>query len=131
VPSMNAVSHARRPRASSSVRNARQMRSHVPSSSQRFSRRQHVAGLGYSLGRSHHRAPVFSTQRMPSITARLPIQGRPPRRLRGSRGRSGSILAHCASVTRTLRLATSATSGPCGTAPCEKVQVLIDSVTRL
>ena len=131
VPSMNAVSHASRPRASSSVRNARQMRSHVPSSSQRLSRRQHVAGLGYSVGRSHHRAPVFSTQRMPSITARLPIHGRPPRRLRGSRGRSGSILAHCASVTRTLRLATSATSGQCGTAAREKVQVLIASVRRL
>ena len=131
VPSMNAVSHWSRPRASSSVRNARQMRSHVPSSSQRLSRRQHVAGLGYSLGRSHHRAPVFSTHRMPSITARLPIQGRPPRRLRGSRGRCGSILAHCASVTRTLRLATSATSGSCGTATIEKVQVLIASVTRL
>lgn len=122
VPSMIAVSHARRPRESSSVRNARQMRSQVPSASQRFSRRQHVAGLGYSLGKSHHRAPAFSTQRMPSITARLPIQGRPPRRLRGKRGRSGSILAHCASVTRTLRLATSATSDPCGTATSGKVQ---------
>src|SRR5262249_48839278 len=43
---------------------------------------------------------VGKTQRMPSITARWPIHGRPPRRLRGSRGRSGSILAHCTSVKR-------------------------------
>jgi len=78
------------------------MRSHVPSSSQRFNRRQHVAGLGYSLGRSHHRAPVFSTQRMPSITARLPIQGRPPRRLRGSRGRSGWILTSGDATTQPI-----------------------------
>jgi hypothetical protein len=128
---MNAVSHCNRPRASSSAMNERQIRSHVPSSSQRFNRRQHVDGLGYSAGRSHHRAPVFNTQRMPSMTARLPIQGRPPCRVRGSRGRSGSILAHCASVTRTLRLATSATSGQCGTATREKVQGLCASVRRL
>jgi hypothetical protein len=121
---MNAVSHCNRPRSSNSAMNARQRRSHVPSSSQRFNRRQHVDGLGYSAGRSHHRAPVLSTQRMPLMTARLPIQGRPPCPPRGICGRSGSILAHCASVTRTLRLATSATSGQCGTAAREKVQAL-------
>ena len=123
VPSMNAVSHSRRPRASSSAINVRQSRSHVPSSSQRFNRRQHVDGLGYSAGKSHHRAPVFSTQRMPSTTARWATQGRPPRALRGKRGRSGSIWAHCASVTRTLRLATTATSGQCSTSARGKVQV--------
>jgi hypothetical protein len=67
-------------------------------------------------------APVFSTQKMPSSTARLLIQGRPPRLDHGSRGRSGSILAHCASVNRTLRLATRATSGQCSTALGSKVQ---------
>jgi hypothetical protein len=46
-------------------------------------------------------------------------------------GRSGSILTHCAPFTRTLRLATSATSGQCGTATREKVQVLSASVRRL
>ena len=100
---MNAGSHCNRPRASSSAMIARQIRSHVPSSSQRFSRRQHVEGLGYSTGRSRQRAPVFSTQRMPSTPARWLAQGRPPRWDRGIRGRSGSILAHCASVKRTLR----------------------------
>lgn len=129
VPSMNAVSHAAAP-AHRAPPGTRQTRSQVPSSSQRFSRRQHVAGLGYSLGRSRHRAPVFSTHKMPSMTARLPTQGRPPRRLRASRGRCGSILAHCASVTRTPRLAMSATSGRCGTAAREKVQVLINCLRQ-
>ena len=107
---MNAVSHCSRPRASSSAMNARQIRSHVPSSSQRFSRRQHVEGLGYSAGRSRQRAPVFSTHRMPSIdraVARPKADRRA--RLRGIRGRSGSILAHCASVR------SDAASGPAST----------------
>ena len=130
VPSMNAVSHCSRPRASSSARNARQMRSHVPSSSQRFKRRQHVAGLGYSLGRSRQRAPVFSTHRMPSMTARLAIHGRPPRAVRGRRGRCGSILAHCASLNRTPRLAMSL-SGQSGTAIRREVQVFTASLRRL
>jgi hypothetical protein len=108
---MNAVSHARRPRASSCAIKVRQRRSQVPSSNQRRKRRQHVAGLGYSAGRSRQRAPVFSTHKIPSTTARLSAHGRPPRVVRGKRGSSGSILAHCASVNRTPRLATSATSG--------------------
>ena len=131
VPSMNAVSHCNRPRASSSARKARQMRSQVPSSSQRFNRRQHVAGLGYSFGRSRHRAPVLSTHRMPSITARWLTHGRPPRGWRGKRGRCGSILAHCASLTRTPRLAIASLSGQCRTALREKVQVFPPSSGRL
>ena len=125
VPSMNAVSHASLPRASSSVRTARQMRSHVPSSNQRFKRRQHVAGLGYSAGKSRQRAPVLSTHRMPSITARASAQGRPPRTVRGIRGSSGSIWAHCASVNRTPRLATRTTSGQGSTKFTHKVQEAI------
>jgi hypothetical protein len=38
-----------------------------------------------------------------------------PTQVRGSRWQGGSILVHCASVKRTLRLALSATSGRCGT----------------
>jgi hypothetical protein len=131
VPSMNAVSHASLPRSSSSVRNARQMRSHVPSSNQRCKRRQHVAGLGYSAGKSRHRAPVLSTHRMPSITARASTQGRPPRAVRGIRGSSGSIWAHCASVNRTPRLATRTTSGQRSTKFVHEVQVLIYEFTGL
>jgi hypothetical protein len=119
---MNAVSHCNRPRASSSAMIARQIRSQVPSSSQRCNRRQHVDGLGYSAGRSRQRAPVFSTHKMPSTTARWLAQGRPPRWDRGIGGRNGSILAHCVSVKRTPRLATSATSGQCGTKSTIKVQ---------
>ncbi len=121
---MNAVSHCNRPRASSCAMIARQIRSHVPSSSQRFNRRQHVDGLGYSAGRSRHRAPVFSTQRMPSTTARWLAQGRPPRGERGGRGRSGSMWAHCASVNRTPRLATCTTSGQGSTKSTREVQAL-------
>ena len=131
VPSMNAVSHASLPASSSCVRNARQMRSQVPSSNHRCNRRQHVAGLGYSAGRSRHRAPVFSTQRMPSMTARDSTQGRPPRTVRGIRGSSGSILAHCASVNRTPRLATRTTSGQRSTKFAHEVQVLFHRFTGL
>jgi hypothetical protein len=128
-PSMNVSSQWSRPRASSWPRKARHIRSHVPSSSHCRRRRQHVDPLGYPSGRSRHRAPVFKTQRIPSTTSRLLTRGRPPWGERRGRGRCGSILAHCASVTRTLGLGTS-TSAQCGTAAFEKVQVLTTPVTR-
>jgi hypothetical protein len=128
-PSMNTCSHFSRPRASSWPRKARHMRNHVPSSSHCRSRRQHVDPLGYPSGRSRQRAPVFNTQRMPSMTSRLLTRGRPPFGERRGRGRCGSILAHCASVTRTLGLGTS-TSAQGSTAALEKVQVLIAPFTR-
>jgi hypothetical protein len=107
------------------------MRSHVPSANQRFKRRQHVAGLGYSAGKSRQRAPVLSTHKMPSITARDSVHGRPPRTVRGKRGSSGSILAHCASVNRTPRLATRTTSGQRSTKFGHEVQVQIHRFTGL
>lgn len=58
------------PRASSSERKARHTLSHTPCFSQRASRRQQVAALGYSSGKSRQRAPVLSTQRIPSSTCR-------------------------------------------------------------
>lgn len=82
------------PRVSSSDKNARHTLSHTPCFSQRPKRRQQVAALGYSLGRSRHRAPVLSTHKMPSSTRRLSAQGR-PRLL--SRGSNGSIFSHCSS----------------------------------
>jgi len=114
VPSINTFSQCNRPRASSSPRNARQIRSQTPRSSQRRSRRQQVEGLGYPGGRSRQRAPVFKTHRIPSITARLSIQGRPPLRLRRRRGNSGSILDRCWSVRRTLGPRTPGASAPTG-----------------
>jgi hypothetical protein len=47
-----------------------------------------------SGGKSRQRAPVLSTHKMPSITARLSFHGRPALEYRGS---SGSSLAHCLS----------------------------------
>lgn len=89
------------PRASSSERKARQTLSHTPCFSQRASRRQQVAALGYSSGKSRQRAPVLSTQRIPSSTCRLSAQGRP--RL-FSTGSTGSILCHCASDRNAFRI---------------------------
>ena len=82
------------PRASSSERKARHTLSQTPRFSHRANRRQQVAALGYSLGKSRQRAPVLSTQRMPSSTRRLSAHGRP--RL-FSTGSNGSIFCHCAS----------------------------------
>jgi len=113
-PSMNVFSHRSRPRASRWPRKARHIRSHVPSSSHARSRRQQVDPLGYPSGRSRHRAPVLSTHKIPSTTSRCGTRGRPPRCERVSRGRCGSIFAHCASVNRTLRWRMR-TSGQCDT----------------
>jgi len=82
------------PRASSSDKKARHTLSQTPCFSQRAKRRQQVAALGYSLGKSRQRAPTLRTQRMPSSTRRLSAQGR-PRLL--SRGNNGSIFFHCSS----------------------------------
>jgi hypothetical protein len=111
-PSMNVFSQRSRPRASSWPRKARHIRSQVPSSSHCRRRRQQVDPLGYPSGRSRQRAPVLSTQRMPSTTSRWLTRGRPPFGERRARGRCGSIFAHCASVNRTLRWRMR-TSGQC------------------
>src|SRR3989442_2049957 len=50
----------------SAASNAPQACSHTPCSSDCRKRRQQVGPLGYSGGRSRHRAPVFSTHRIPS-----------------------------------------------------------------
>ena len=86
------------PRSSRSLRKARHRVSQTSWRSHSARRRQHVAGLGYRSGRSRHRAPVRSTQRMPSKQARSSARGRPPRGLRFGLGRNGAIFAHCASV---------------------------------
>jgi hypothetical protein len=126
-PSMNVCSQRSRPRASSWPRKVRHRRSQVPSSSHCRSRRQQVAPLGYPSGRSRQRAPVFSTQKIPSTASRLLTRGRPPLRDRRGRGRCGSIFAHCASVSRMLRPRIR-TSGQCSTEMQRKVQELIGSV---
>lgn len=89
------------PRASSSERKARHTLSQTPCFSQRASRRQQVAALGYSSGKSRQRAPVLSTHRIPSSTCRLSAHGRP--RL-FSTGSNGSIFCHCASDRNAFRI---------------------------
>jgi hypothetical protein len=108
--SINAFSQRRRPRSSSSPRNVRQTRSHTSCSSHSRSRRQQVDGLGYSTGRSRHRAPLFSTHKIPSMQSRWPMNGRPPCRCFGRGGSSGSIFFHCLSVNRIPRRAIRVTS---------------------
>lgn len=87
--------------ASSSLKNIRQICSHRSCCSQSRNRRQQVLALGYSFGKSRHRAPVLRTQRMPSSTRRLSLHGR-PRLL--SFGRSGSIFFHCSSERNASRI---------------------------
>jgi len=99
VASMKHSLHWIRPRWLSSVRKVRHIFSQTPSSSQSLSRRQQVLGLGYSSGRSCHRAPERKIQRIPSRTLRLSAQARPRLRRRGS---SGLIFSHCRS-DRTAR----------------------------
>jgi hypothetical protein len=97
LPSMKASSQSSSPFASSMDRNLRHTSSQTPWSSQRRSRLQHVAGLGYRSGKSCHLAPVRSTHNMPSSTCRLSILGRPPFRLALGLGSSGSSSFHCSS----------------------------------
>jgi hypothetical protein len=78
---------------------ARQASNQTPRSSHCRNRRQQVAGLGYCGGRSRHRAPDFSTQRMPSTHARLSAAGRPRRRFFFFCGNKFLIAAHCRSVS--------------------------------
>ena len=96
LPSMKASSQSKRAFSSRSERNLRHTSSQTPCSSQSLSLRQHVEGLGYTLGRSLHLAPLRKTQRMPSRTCRLPACGRPTRPGSGF-GNKGSSLFHCSS----------------------------------
>ncbi len=81
---------------------ARHTSSQTSFSSQSLSRRQQVEVRGYSGGRSLHRAPVLSTPKMPSRTARWSFHRRPPFRLWGNAGNCGAIFSHGASVNRGL-----------------------------
>src|SRR5690348_1005844 len=71
LPSKKLSRQSSRPPWSSSDKNARQMRSHTPCWSHRWSRLQQTLGLTpISFGKSRQRAPVLSTQRIPSSTTR-------------------------------------------------------------
>jgi hypothetical protein len=85
LPSMKTSSQLSLPCSSSSQRKRRHRVSQTSSSSQSRSRRQHVLALGYFLGKSRQRAPLRSTHKMPSKTARSSARGRPKPRGGGKR----------------------------------------------
>ena len=99
LPSINASLQSRCPFRFNSPKNVRQIVGQTPRCSQSCKRRQHVAGEGYSTGRSCHLAPLRAIHRIPSSTRRLSAQGRPPRRLLGNRGSKGAIFFRCFSVS--------------------------------
>jgi hypothetical protein len=99
LPSRNASLHCNCWRSFNSARNARQIVSQTPCSSQSRSRRQQVDGEGNSAGKSCQRAPLRSIHKIPSSTARWSLGGRPPRGRGRCRGSNGWIFSHCASVS--------------------------------
>ncbi len=105
LPSMKASCQSSAPFSSSMARNLRQTSSQIPCSSQSLNLRQQEDGLGYLSGRSCQRAPVRSTQRIPSRTSLLSIEGRPPFGFRFGLGSSGSINFHRSSFMKRVFLA--------------------------
>src|SRR6202521_5743185 len=99
LPSRNDSLHFNCWRSFNSLRNARQMFSQTPCSSQSRSRRQHVEGCGNFSGMSCQRAPLRRIHKIPSSTCRFSIHGRPPLRRLGGFGSKGAIFFHCASVS--------------------------------
>jgi hypothetical protein len=104
LASIKASSQSRRPSASSRERKVRQIFNQSSCSSQAFSRRQQVDGLGYLLGKSCQGAPVRRIHRIPSKTARLSALGRPPLEPGFSEGNKGAIFNHWLSL-RNLEVA--------------------------
>ena len=100
LPSRKDALHCSCFRSLSSARNARQILSQTPCSSQSRSLRQHVAGEGNSSGKSCQRAPLRRIHKMPSSTLRSEARGRPPRGRERARGSKGRIFSHWASVNR-------------------------------
>src|SRR5215472_137799 len=98
LPSRNDSLHSSCSRWFSSARNARQMVSQTPCSSQSRSRRQQVVGEGNSSGKSHQRAPLRRIHKMPSNTLRSSFGGLPPCGRFGRFGSKGRIFSHWASV---------------------------------
>jgi hypothetical protein len=82
-------------------------RCHTPSWCQSRRRRQQVMPLPHpiSWGSISHGIPLLSTKRIPDNTARSAIRGRPPFGLGRSDGKSGSMVAHSWSLTKSLLMA--------------------------
>src|SRR5712692_3796589 len=99
LPSRNDSLQSNCSRSFNSLRNARQMFSQTPCSSQSRNRRQQVEGCGYFSARSCQRAPLRRIHKIPSSTRRLSVHGRPPLGCGGGSGSKGAIFCHCASVS--------------------------------
>lgn len=104
VPSMKHSERSSSPRVRrSSARASRTARS-VPPLDHCWKRRWQVWYGGNRSGKSCHRAPLLSIQSTPFITSRVSFHGRPlPSSRRGGSGMSGSITAHCSSVSSSPR----------------------------
>jgi hypothetical protein len=99
LPSRNDSLHFNCCCSFNSARNARQIVSQTPCSSQSRKRRQQVDGEGNSSGKSCHRAPLRRIHKIPSRTLRSGAGGRPPRGRGGRWGSKGRIFSHWASVS--------------------------------
>ena len=99
VPSMKASLRSIPPRDSISATRALRADSNVLPTTHSPNRLWQVWYGGNSGGKSFHLAPVRNTQRIPSITSRLPRRGLPlrPDPLLPS-GNRGAITSHCSSV---------------------------------
>ena len=98
-PSIKASLSSSPPLSRRSSARALRTPSSVPSRAQARKRRWRVARYGSLSGRSCHGAPVRSTQRIPSITARSACLGRPfPFSRRETSGNKSSIRSHWLSV---------------------------------
>ena len=97
VPSAIAWSRSIWPVRSRRCSSRDQARSHAPRLVQASNRRQHVLGEGKQDGKSFQRAPVRSTQQIPSKHSRDSAGGRPPSGERGNSGNRSAIRDHCSS----------------------------------
>ena len=102
VPSAIASLVSSAPSRSSRRSRRDQARSQAPLLVQSRRRRQHVLPEGNDGGRSFQRAPVCSTQQMPSKQARDGAGGRPPSDDASGSGKRSAISDHCSSVSVNL-----------------------------
>ena len=98
LPSAKVSSHSNWLCSSSSDKNLRQISSQTPCSSHCCNLLQQVLGDGYQPGKSFHRAPLRSTQTIPSKASLFPTGLRPPFGDCLCFGSNGSSFFHCSSV---------------------------------
>ncbi len=104
LPSAKLSAQFMRPSSSSAATIARHAASQTPDSSHSPWRRRQVEGEGYASDRSFQRAPLRSTQRMPSNTSRQSARRRPPLGECRASGSNGSIKFQSSPVSSVLSL---------------------------